>query len=650
MNMKKTLLFSLLSFFAFSTFGQATFSTTGSGGCATCVWGDNTNWQIDSGTDDDGVPDSDDTVIINHDITVFSADRECASLTVNTDGSLDGYAQLTVRGGRTLTVSGSGTVVTLNGLLQLGYLDSKGKLIVSSGNMSVVGKLVVSKDGLASVANSSTITNSGTIAIESSSSSYGSIINRGTYTTSGSGTTTYARYINSQTNGWDLISSPLSNVDMASFISNNANLARQTVGDPGNETVWYAVGTYTNTSEAYGTGDPGEGWNNYNNGLNVPSGTFPVAKGYQMASDTGSTVTFSGGMLTSDQTIDVTNNEEGADDLDFSDGNRFSLIGNPFPAYINVTGFINSNSSNFHANNGGIYGWNGSGYNKYSLLNGGFIAPGQAFFVGTVGPDTSVSTMSFPTSIISSTANWADDFISGDTMPDENQADIILEFNQLDDVDSTHIGFTEVTADDFDFLYDLAVLGGFDSNNKIYSRIPSDDQGINLAIQALAYSEMWDKVIPLGINALGSEEMTISISHRTTPADLNIYLEDTEEGTMTNLLDGDFVLTPTSDLSGVGRFFIHMTADTMSSGEVSTSMLNAYKEIDASYITIEGLATQSNETKVSLYNILGREVLSTTLNNNMGTQTISTVGLSAGIYVIELESGSDRLTKKLLIQ
>ena len=172
----------------------------------------------------------------------------------------------------------------------------------------------------------------------------------------------------------------------------------------------------------------------------------------------------------------------------------------------------------------------------------------------------------------------------------------------------------------------------------------------NFIIQSLSFDEMWDKVIPLGINALGGEEMTISISHRTTPADLNIYLEDTEEGTMTNLLDEDYVLTPAGDLEGVGRFFIHMTADTMSNEEVSTSMLNAYKEIDASYITIEGLATQSNETKVSLYNILGREVLATTLNNNMGTQTISTVGLSAGIYVIELESGSDRLTKKLLIQ
>ena len=213
---------------------------------------------------------------------------------------------------------------------------------------------------------------------------------------------------------------------------------------------------------------------------------------------------------------------------------------------------------------------------------------------------------------------------------------------------STEIYFNEFGSDGLDNGYDTRSFPS--AVNRIYSRLIENDSGVNLAIQTLCFDEMWDKVIPLGINALGGEEMIISISHRTTPADLNIYLEDTEEGTMTNLLDGDFVYTPTSDLEGVGRFFIHMTADTMSNEEVSTSMLNAYKEIDASYITIEGLATQTNETNVSLYNILGREVLSTTLNNNMGTQTISTVGLSAGIYVIELESGSDRLTKKLLIQ
>ena len=127
-------------------------------------------------------------------------------------------------------------------------------------------------------------------------------------------------------------------------------------------------------------------------------------------------------------------------------------------------------------------------------------------------------------------------------------------------------------------------------------------------------------------------------------------MEDVEEGTLTNLYEEDFILTPTSDLSEVGRFFIHMTADTMSNEDVSTSMLNAYKGANANYITVEGLATQPNETKVRLYNILGTEVLFTTLVNNMGTQTISTVGMASGIYVIELESGSDRLTKKLIIQ
>ena len=175
----------------------------------------------------------------------------------------------------------------------------------------------------------------------------------------------------------------------------------------------------------------------------------------------------------------------------------------------------------------------------------------------------------------------------------------------------------EDMTDAIDKGYDAAPFIMDGESFEIVSRVPGEDDGTNLAIQALNFNELWqEKVIPLGISALGGDEMTIGISHRTTPADLNIYLEDVEEGTMTNLLDGDFVYTPAGDLDGVGRFFIHMTADTMSDGEVSTSMLNAYKEVNANYITIEGLATQSNNIDVSLYNILGRKVLDTTLNNN----------------------------------
>ena len=171
-----------------------------------------------------------------------------------------------------------------------------------------------------------------------------------------------------------------------------------------------------------------------------------------------------------------------------------------------------------------------------------------------------------------------------------------------------------------------------------------------MSIQSLAYSEMWDKVIPIGINAMAGEEMTISVTHTTTPADLKIYLEDAQEGTFTLINNEDFVLTPTSNLSDVGRFYIHLTADTLSNDDVNTSLLNAYKEVDTNYITIEGLATQSTNTEVSLYNILGTKVMDTTLDNNTNTQMISTNGLSTGIYVIKLESGQSQLTKKLIIK
>jgi hypothetical protein len=88
----------------------------------------------------------------------------------------------------------------------------------------------------------------------------------------------------------------------------------------------------------------------------------------------------------------------------------------------------------------------------------------------------------------------------------------------------------------------------------------------------------------------------------------------------------------------------------MSNEDSSTNLLNVFKLPNNNFITVEGLATQSNQTNLKLYNILGKEVLSNTLTNNTNTQTISTEGLSAGIYVIKLESGNNIITKKLIIK
>ena len=84
--------------------------------------------------------------------------------------------------------------------------------------------------------------------------------------------------------------------------------------------------------------------------------------------------------------------------------------------------------------------------------------------------------------------------------------------------------------------------------------------------------------------------------------------------------------------------------------DVYKNYLNVFKADVNNFITVEGLANQWNGTKLRLYTILGKEVIFTTLNNTNNKQTISTQGLSPGIYIVKLESGNILLTKKLFIK
>jgi len=633
--MKKILL-TILSFtIPIVMSAQDTFTSAASGN-----WSSNGSWtNVTNNGDADGVPDSDDTVVIGsgHDIIV-DATTTVSALTVSSSSgtSLKLEADLTVTND-----------LTLNDHMRL-----------ASGNLTVGGDLTntdfirIDAGQYLYMSNSSkTLTNNGRITVNSGSDNLGRIIVMGTIADNGGEENIYQRYINGTgdngtSTGWDLIGLPTSDTSINDFVDTNDDVASNGSGN----SILYGVGFYDpvdNDWETYG-GSATE--NNI-----VSSGNFVVGKGYQMATTSGSAVEFAGS-LNSGDLVTTIRNWDLDDDSDMSDGSRFNLVANPYLSFIyandntdNTNNLITANASVLHANGQALYFWDGDEYitvNHSTTSTYQYVAPFQGFMVMA---KTTGSNTNFSFTRAMQTLNGTNDAI-GDIMNDDT-GELFIGISQLGIDRKTEIYFSDDGTDELDPGFDAAAFSILDVY--AYTRLISNDDstdGVNFAIQTLAYSEMWDKVIPLGINAYAGEEMTISISHRTTPADLNIYLEDTEEGTMNNLLDGDFVYTPSSDLEGVGRFFIHMTADTMSNEEVSTSMLNAYKEIDASYITIEGLATQTNETKVSLYNILGREVLSTTLNNNMNTQTISTVGLSSGIYVIELESGTDRLTKKLLIQ
>ena len=338
-------------------------------------------------------------------------------------------------------------------------------------------------------------------------------------------------------------------------------------------------------------------------------------------------------------------------------GRRWNLVANPYPSYLylntaadGTNNLITVNTSvgnqNIDGSFAAVYGWNpnktgGAGYESYDGNDTAkYIAPGQGFFIAA----SSSSSIDLDFTEAMQTVTGGDDFVVGD--PVEYNEIYLNIYNEDLLTGQTHLRFREGMSVGLDPSYDV---GSFFQDDPISTRLVEDDSGVNLEHQNLPPSVMENVVVPLVINQSAGQEFRVNLNTASIP-DPNVYLEDVEEGTFTNLYEGDFTLTPSSDLSGAGRFFIHMTADTMSNEEVSTSMLNAYKEVNANYITLEGLATQSNNINVSLYTVLGRKVLSTTLNNNVNTQTISTLGMASGIYVIELESGTDRLTKKLIIQ
>ncbi len=478
-------------------------------------------------------------------------------------------------------------------------------------------------------------TNRGTVTLNSDSNEFSSLIVQGT----SSGNITYNRYVNSLSGGtgWDLIGSPVNGLQISSFVSTNdagssplATGNGSGAGDVGE----YAIGTYDPSNNS---------WSNYTSS-NVSNTQFTPGKGYQMATDSGATLAFTGTVDTdATETISI-------ESFTDASGRRWNLISNPYPSFITLgpnstsNTFLEVNDDIIDATYVGVYGYdadntNGSNYTIYNNTSSSKIAPGQAFFVAA--RSTTAANITFKEEM--QTTSTGDDFISGDVMGN-TEVELRI-YNNGNAVGNTKLFFDDNLTLGLNPGWDA---GSYSPSAAIMTRLVEEDEGHGIAINAMGLDAMENAVIPLVINQSAGQEFRINL-HTATIPDPNVYLEDIVEGTFTNLYEGDFVYTPTSDLGGVGRFFIHMTADTMSSGEVSTSLLNAYKEIDASYITIEGLATQSNETNVRLFNILGREVLSTTLNNNMGTQTISTVGLSTGIYVIELESGTDRLTKKLII-
>ena len=379
------------------------------------------------------------------------------------------------------------------------------------------------------------------------------------------------------------------------------------------------------------------------------TGSFTAGQGYSMATTTGSTVAFTGTMQTTDQNINIINNN-GLNGV----GRRWNLVSNPFPSYIagnpdagtaaGTTNFMNANAAVIDSEFLAVYGWNGSSYDIYNNLSGAFsMAPGQGFWVAAA--NTTDTALSFTADM--RTNSGTGDFVSGPQLLTHHVA--VKLFNGETERATTDFYFRDGLTLGLDPGYDAAA---FNQSTKLSSRLAMGSQETAFAMNAMDMDAMQNTRVPLEIRQVAGQAFRVSMTDVDLPEDIYVYLEDTLNGTLTSLKDQDFELVAQSDLSGVDRFFIVFKSNSvLSNGDtLGLSALNVYKANNESFVTIAGITPELEKLDVTIYSILGQTVREKSFNPNTATQRVSTQGLASGLYMVQIKSGNQTTVKKVIIK
>ena len=460
-----------------------------------------------------------------------------------------------------------------------------------------------------------TLTTNDILQLSSTSTSYSSLILDGSVV----GPILYDRHVNINGSGTtgsnDLISAPLTGQAFSVVAAGNPNIL--------NNGTLYLFGPFEkNTGQ-------------YVNWAGTETATLDAGVGYRAGTSDNTVVTFGGtaenGTITNDIINGGTNNEE------------WNLIGNPYPSYMSVADFLNhdvgggtTNINLFDVPTAAIYGYDGSALNGWTVINlanagSRLLAPGQGFFVSANAASTGAFDVEF-TPAMRRTGS-GDDFIVG---RNAQLSYLILNVSANDKSYHTDLYFNVNASEGFDAGYDAGIWGDTTPDFGIYSHLVQDNVGQPIALQTLNPTNLTDVTIPLGVNANQGEQLTFSIADMTLPTSVNVYLEDIVKNTVTLLNNSDYVFTPTTDLSGTGRFFLRTSEDALSTIDNSYDTLNIFALNNEKELVVKGQL--KDNTVLSLYDIQGREVLTAQLDNSSLDNRIDTSELSAGVYIVNVQN------------
>jgi len=432
----------------------------------------------------------------------------------------------------------------------------------------------------------------------------GSIIVNGTST----GNVTYTR--NLPSDNWYLVSSPV-----VGQVYNNDYVTANSI----------ASGTENPNNRGIGIYETGsDNWSYLQvNG----AGTFNPGQGYSVKRTVAGDISFTGTINTSDVSLSLVTGGRGG----------INLVGNPYTSYINSATFTSTNNGNLNTRS--IWIWN-QGIGKYDVkptdVESYIIAPAQGFFVKGKSANNIVFTKANQT-------NNADTF--------QKTSNTVVNLFMTDGSVNRYakVYFVPNATTGYDNGYDGETFVGIEDPFDVFTNLLTDNEGKKYQVQSLPNSDYENMVVPVGISATAGKEIIFTAEALNLPEGIKVFLEDRLTNTMTRLdeINTDYKVTLTESVNGIGRFYLHTKASSvLSTTDVTLQNVSVYTT-DKTTLRVVGLT--QGKASLKLYNMLGKQVFATSFNS-LGVKDLNLPTLSTGIYVVQLETESGKLNKKITLE
>lgn len=358
----------------------------------------------------------------------------------------------------------------------------------------------------------------------------------------------------------------------------------------------------------------------------------------------------------------------------YTEGTRYTAIGNPYPSPINLLAFLTANSTALNES-GAIYFWrkrnnldnasyatltladfnpNGSGNNTINATGGQdneqyfvtgnsanwTIAPGQGFIVETAATATAGTVVTFNNSMRSAApASGSQAFLKSGV---DSVSRLRMKVTTADgDFSQMSVVYMPQGTMGLDYGYDGKKL--IESGLSLYTLAESTP----LSIQARPEFEATD-IVPVGFTAAQAGTYTLELSH-TDGIFANgqkIYLHDKAEGIVRDMANGGYTFTTESG-TFENRFEVQYSAT--ANALATDAPLNV--EDTVLIYAKDGAITVSSGSAlikdITVFDISGRTLYSA---DKLNTNTTNITKLVAATQVLLVQVGTDKgtVTKKIM--